>query len=146
MTPLNNENDIAQLGDPLKKWATWGVVIGTAIWTTFFFGFLVISALSPEIIPDSWFLDMIKTYPAGTIGVAISAVSSFSVVAVLDMFSRDPIAIRFFQFELKGAAGPVLLWAICFIAFVSGANLLWKNEGIITQNETIQPTAKVSTN
>lgn len=111
----------------LKKWAVRGVVAGTGIWTIFFFGFLVASALAPSLIPDSWFLDMIKEQPAGTIGVAIGAISSFSVVAVLDIFSRDRITFKFFSFELKGAAGPVVLWVSCFLAFVAGTHVLWES-------------------
>ena len=43
----------------LKELATWGVVLGTALWTTFFFGFLVTSALFPEWVPESCFLRMV---------------------------------------------------------------------------------------
>lgn len=111
--------------DYIKRYATLGVVIGTAIWTTFFFSFLVIGALFPDVIPDSWFLQMVREHPAGTLGLAMAAISAFSVVAVLDVFARDPIEIRFFQFELKGAAGPVVLWIACFLAFVSATRLLW---------------------
>ena len=135
MSPQNNSN---QEKSALKKWATWGVVIGTAIWTTFFFGFLVVSALIPHLIPDSWFLDMIKENPAGTIGVAICAISSFSVVVVLDIFSRDSISFKFFNFEFKGASGPVVLWIMCFLAFVAGTGLLWESKHSVTYNEQYQ--------
>jgi len=109
----------------LKRYATAGVVIGTAVWTTFFFGFLVIGALYPSALPDSWLLQMIQAQPAGTLGLAMGAISAFSVVAVLDVFARDPIEIRFFQFELKGAAGPVVLWVVCFLAFIAATKVLW---------------------
>jgi hypothetical protein len=48
---------------------------------------------------------MIRGHPGGTMGIAVCAISAFSVAAVLDVLSRDLIEIRFFQFELKGAAG-----------------------------------------
>ena len=114
----------------LKKMATWGAVIGTALWTTFFFGFLVISATFPDLVADSWFLQILKEHPGGTLGIAISAISAFSVVAVLDVLSRDPIEIKFLSFELKGAAGPVVLWVVCFLALVGGTELLWGNPGV----------------
>ncbi|MCG8433886.1 MAG: hypothetical protein MJA83_07645 [Gammaproteobacteria bacterium] len=114
----------------LKKYATWGVVVGTALWTGFFFVFLIVSALLPGAVPQSWFLDMIQKHPSGTIGIAISAISAFSVVAVLDVFSSDPIEIKFWQFEVKGAGGPVLLWVLCFLALVLGAEVLWNNGGL----------------
>jgi hypothetical protein len=114
----------------LKKLATWGVVIGTALWTTFFFGFLVVSATFPEQVGESWFLRMLQEHPSGTLGIAISAISAFSVVAVLDVLSRDPIEIKVLGFELKGAAGPVVLWVVCFLALVAGTEVLWGNKGI----------------
>jgi hypothetical protein len=114
----------------LKKLATWGVVIGTALWTAFFFGFLIVSATLPDSVADSWFLRMLQQHPSGTLGIAISAISAFSVVAVLDVLSRDPIEIKFLGFELKGAAGPVVLWVVCFLAMVAGTEVLWGNAGI----------------
>ncbi len=114
----------------LKSLATWGVVIGTAVWSAFFFGFLVVSALLPEAVPQSWFLAMLRQHPSGTLGIGLSAISAFSVVAVLDVLSRDPIEIKFLGFELKGAAGPVVLWVLCFIAMVAGAEVLWDNAGV----------------
>ncbi len=114
----------------LKTLATWGVVIGTALWTTFFFGFLVASALFPDAVAESWFLQMVQEHPGGTLGIAISAISAFSVVAVLDVLARDPIEIKFLGFELKGAAGPVVLWVVCFLALVAGGEVLWDNLGV----------------
>lgn len=52
---MNIDNESAPPKDKLRRYATWGVVAGTAVWTTFFFGFLVIGALFPKIIPESWF-------------------------------------------------------------------------------------------
>ena len=49
---------------------------------------------------------------------------------MLDVLSRDPIEIRFLGFELKGAAGPVVLWTVCFLALVAGGELLWDNPGL----------------
>lgn len=114
----------------MKSLATWGVVLGTAIWTTFFFGFLVVNAVMPSAVADSWFLDMVRQHPGATLGIAMSAISAFSVVAVLDVLSRDPIEIKVLGFELRGAAGPVVLWVLCFLAMVAGCEILWDNGGV----------------
>src|SRR5713101_814324 len=116
--------------DRLKNWATWGVVIGTAAWVTFGFSLIVVSALIPTAVPESWLLQMIRGHPGGTMGVSVCTISAFSVVAVLDVLSRDPIEIRFFQFELKGAAGPMVLWVLCFLTMVAGFQILWDLKGI----------------
>jgi len=124
---MSQENQLIRRDQPLKKYAIRGVVLGTAVWATFFFAFLVIGAIFPQLIPDSWFLKMVQAHPSGTLGIAMGAITSFSVVALLDVFARDPIEIRLWKFELKGAAGPVVLWVICFLAFVTGVEILWDN-------------------
>jgi hypothetical protein len=114
----------------LRAASTWGVVIATAAWTAFFLLYLVIGALWPAIVPEGWFLQMVREHPGGTVGVAISAISAFSVVAVLDVLANDPIEIKVLGFELKGAAGPVVLWVLCFLALVAGGRALWDVGGL----------------
>jgi len=74
--------------------------------------------------------------------MAISAISAFSVVAVLDVLARDPIEMKVLGFELKGAAGPVVLWVVCFLALVAGGKVLWDVKGL---NEIPPPAANSST-
>src|SRR5262249_33305759 len=93
------ETQSSRAHDRLKNWATWGVVMGTAAWVIFAFGLMIVSALIPAVVPESWLLQLIRGHPAGTMGVSVCAISAFSVVAVLDVLSRDPIEIRFFQFQ-----------------------------------------------
>lgn len=114
----------------VRTLATWGVIIGTALWTTFFFGYVIVGALYPTAISPSWFLSLLTQHPGGTLGVAIAAISAFSVVAVLDVIARDPLEIRVLGFELKGAAGPVVLWVVCFLVIVLGGHVLWDKPGL----------------
>jgi len=126
----------------LKITATWGVVFATAAWTAFFLGYLVAGALWPSAVPEGWFLQLVREHPGGTIGVAVSAISAFSVVAVLDVLARDPIEIKFIGFELKGAAGPVVLWVICFLALVAGGKTLWDVTGLVPSTATTHAAPK----
>ena len=114
----------------LKALATWGVVIATAAWTTFFFAYLIVGAIWPAAVAEGWFLQLVREHPGGTIGIAVSAISAFSVVAILDVLARDPIEIKVPGFALKGAAGPVVLWVVCFLALVAGGKILWDVKGI----------------
>jgi hypothetical protein len=120
----------ARSHDRLKNWATWGVVIGTGGWIIFGFSLIIASALFPNAVPESWLLLLLREHPGGTVMIAVCAISAFSVVAVLDVLSRDPIEIRFFQFQLKGAAGPVVLWVVCFLTLVAGFHTLWDLKGV----------------
>jgi hypothetical protein len=114
----------------VRTLATWGVVVGTALWTAFFFGYVMVGALYPTAISPSWFLSLLTQHPGGTLGVAIAAISAFSVVAVLDVMARDPLEIKVLGFELKGAAGPVVLWVMCFLVIVLGGHVLWDKAGL----------------
>ena len=125
------EKNFAQRRAVVRTFATWGVIACTGLWTAFFFSFVIIGALFPAAIPDSWFLTLIKQHPSGTLGTATSAVSAFSVVAVLDILSRDPIKFKVLGIELEGAAGPVVLWVVCFLSIIVGGGYLWDKPGLV---------------
>jgi hypothetical protein len=128
------EDNYARNSTVLRAVATWGVIGCTALWTAFFFLFIIAGALRPSIVPDSWFLDLVKQHPGGTIGVAIAAVSAFSVVAVLDILARDPIKFKVLGIELEGAAGPVVLWVLCFLSIIVGGGYLWDKPGLASSS------------
>lgn len=144
--PSPPEPSLAANGTPssVRAAATWGVILGTALWSLFFFGYVIVGALWPAAIPDSWFLRLVTEHPGGTLGVAISAVSAFSVVAVLDVLARDPLEIKFLGFELKGAAGPVLLWVVCFLAMIAGGSALWDKKGLTADHSATAASLQVS--
>jgi hypothetical protein len=138
---MASEREPAPSSSRLKQVATLGVIVGTAVWTGFFFGFLVVSAVFPDAVPESWLLSMIREHPGPTLAIAMSAISSFCVLGVLDVFARDPIEIKFLGFELRGAAGPVVLWALCFAVFVGALETLWDNGGMEQPNGAAQAAA-----
>jgi hypothetical protein len=114
----------------VRTLATWGVIVGTTLWTAFFFGYVIVGALFPTTVPPSWFLSLLTLHPGGILGVAIAAISAFSVVAVLDVMAHDPLEIKVLGVELKGAAGPVVLWVVCFLVIVLGSYVLWDKSGL----------------
>ena len=110
--------------------ASIGAVLITGIWCIFFFGFLIISTVWPESIEESWFSQIIREHPGGTFGIGIAVISAFTIVWVLDMFSNEAIKIEFFTLKFEGAAGPVILWVICFLSIVYATDVLWDNPGL----------------
>ena len=113
----------------LRRWITWAAVIGTALWTGFFFCFLIYQIIWPSPTSENWFLQMIQRHPASTIGVAMSAISAYCLVALLEI-TRGPIEFEVLSFKFKGASGPVILWVFCFLAMTFGVWLLWDTGGI----------------
>ncbi|MCW8885790.1 MAG: hypothetical protein OQK12_11125, partial [Motiliproteus sp.] len=112
----------------LLRWITWAAVIGTALWAGYFFIFPIYQSLPGGSSPDNWFLRLIQEHPATTIGTAMSAITAFCLVALLE-FARGPIEFDALGFKFKGASGPVILWVFCFLAMVFAVWLLWDKSG-----------------
>lgn len=115
-------------GASLRHWITRAAVIGTALWAGYFFVFLVYQSLAGASQPQNWFVRMVQEHPAATIGVAMSAITAFCLVALLEI-TRGPIEFEAIGFRFKGASGPVVLWILCFLAMVHGVWLLWDKAG-----------------
>lgn len=114
----------------LRRWITWAAVIGTGLWTGYFFAFLVYHSLAADPDTENWFLRMVQAHPAATIGLAMSAISAFCLVALLEI-ARGPIEFEALGFKFKGASGPAILWVFCFLAMIFGVWLLWDKSGSI---------------
>lgn len=111
----------------LRQCITWATVIGTALWAGYFFVFLVYQSLFGHAGTENWLMQMVRTQPAATIGIGVSAITAFCLVALLEI-SRGPIEFKVLAFHFKGAAGPVVLWVLCFLAMVFAVWLLWDPE------------------
>lgn len=118
-------NDISTL----RRWITWAAVIGTALWAGYFFIFLIYQSIAGGATSNNWFLRMVQEHPAATIGVAMSAITAFCLVALLEI-ARGPIEFKAMGFKFKGASGPVILWVFCFLAMVFGVWLLWDKAAV----------------
>ena len=62
---------------------------------------------------------------AAIVGLPFAFVASFVVVA---LFRQGESAVDFdaFGVKLKGAAGEIILWLLCFVAISGSISLLWK--------------------
>lgn len=122
----------------LRRWITWAAVVGTAAWVGYFFAFLVYQSLAGGSGSDNWFLTMVQQHPAATIGTAMSAITAFCLVALLEI-TRGPIEFDALGFKFKGASGPVILWVFCFLAMVFGVWLLWDKTGAADPHASARP-------
>jgi hypothetical protein len=120
--PDQHQHDIIAF---LRRWGTVGAVVGTALWVGYFFCFLIYQSLFGSEMSDNWFLRMVQEQPAATIGIAMSAITAFCLVAILEI-TRGAIEFEVLGFKFRGASGPVILWVFCFLAMIFGLWLLWK--------------------
>jgi hypothetical protein len=123
----------------LRLWITWAAVIGTSLWAGYFFVFLIYQSIAGSAVSENWFLRMIQEHPAATIGIAMSAITAFCLVALLEI-ARGPVEFEAMGFKFKGASGPVVLWVFCFLAMIFGVWLLWEKTGSGASADNTTPT------
>jgi hypothetical protein len=106
--------------DKLKKIAKAIVVVGVAVMMMFFIIFVGTHAIEP----GSWVAEMAKTHFAAVIGLPFIALLAFFIVIILE-FSFGTIQFEGLGFKFRGASGPIVLWALCFLAITVAVRLLW---------------------
>ena len=127
----------------LRRWITWAAVVGTALWAGYFFIFLIYQSIVGSTTSDNWFIGMVQEHPAATIGVAMSAITAFCLVAILEI-SRGAIEFEALSFKFRGASGPVILWVFCFLVMIFGVWLLWdKSSTVIGNRQNFESTGRI---
>jgi hypothetical protein len=63
------------------------------------------------------------------VGIPMSMVAAFGLVVYFEITSEGPIEISLWGLELKGPAGPLMMWVVVFLAIVLGIKVLGKKSG-----------------
>jgi len=84
----------------------------------------VISILLLRTTGFAFWQDVIKEHFLGSIGLIGIACLAFGIVIFLRQ-TEGPIEFEAMGMKLKGAAGQVILWALCVIVLSLCAKLLW---------------------
>jgi hypothetical protein len=103
-----------------RKVFGWVVLIGTTAWGVFAGAFLAYHSLQP----NSWLVELFQKHFAALLGVPMAALMSMCVVILL-RYASGPVEFKVPGFEFQGASGQVVLWVVCFLAFVTALKLLW---------------------
>ncbi|HHJ40531.1 MAG: hypothetical protein AXA67_10350 [Methylothermaceae bacteria B42] len=74
-------------------------------------------------------LDILNSNLASNLGIPCSAIAAFGLVATLYLAfpaqeKAQTLSIKAFNLEFTGPAGPILLWVVCFLAFVAALKIL----------------------
>jgi predicted membrane protein len=88
------------------------------LWITFS---CIIIWIIPRMMPAG---QMISDHFAAVVLGPASATAAFVVVTAFRQ-TEGPIKFKGLGFEFEGAAGPVVLWVVCFLATVAGIKLIW---------------------
>ena len=119
-----SENNPEQIWDTrLRIISSWGAVMASAALLLYFCGFLIYHPVRATSA-NGWFLQLIQMHFAATLGVPLCGIASACVVLVLKSAS-GPIEFEVLGLRFRGAAGPVILWVLCFLVMILAVNLLW---------------------
>jgi hypothetical protein len=101
----------------------WAVLIGGG-----FFGlyFLIFIFYFTYISVDRWLIQIARAHYAAAIGLPLMAIAALLIVSTFRITAGE-LDFELFGMRLKGAAGPVVLWVIVFLAMVLGVWTLWGN-------------------
>lgn len=88
------------------------------------FVFIILQSISPGNPEQSWFLSVLHKQYAATLGVPMSAAAALSIVLLLET-AAGPIEIEMTWLKFRGAAAPVVLWILCFLAMTFALSWLW---------------------
>ena len=76
--------------------------------------------------PKNWLINLLKTHYAPLVGTPMSAVTAFCIVSILRVAS-GPIEFEAFGLKFRGASGPIVLSALCFLSVVTAFHFLWSS-------------------
>jgi hypothetical protein len=109
------------------NWAADAAVVIVGLGVIAYFVAMVVYFVAADSAPQltAWFMSA----PAQNIGIPCSAMASFVIVkllwtAVPPGTSTDGLKFKAFGLEFSGPSGPITLWLLCFLTFVSALKLL----------------------
>jgi hypothetical protein len=129
MTGLDRENrqDSQEVGPGEQKEETflrisfrWVTLILTTT-GAYFISILLASFFWQQ---EPWFMRIMKEHFAAFFGIPMATLIALAIVIVLRI-SAGPIEAEFSEIKLRGAAGEVLFWVICFLSVVAAIAWLW---------------------
>jgi hypothetical protein len=70
--------------------------------------------------------DIVTTHLQATVGLPVAGIFAYLLVA---LFRTTEGRIRFevIGFKFDGAAGPIIMWVLCFLAIAVSIRMLWVN-------------------
>ena len=77
--------------------------------------FLVVGAVPVELVAQHF---------VAIVGLPAVGAASFVIVFLFRQTS-GPVEFEAFTIKFKGAAGPVILWILCFLAMTSAIKMVW---------------------
>ena|SRR5215471_14691072 len=98
---------------------SWSIAIGLALFT------IGIGVQVLFIAPRGFWDDVMKSHLPSVLGLPCAAIAALVIVLVLRTVS-GAIEFKVVGLELKGAAGPIIMWVVCFLAMAWAIGHTWE--------------------
>jgi hypothetical protein len=103
----------------LRIAARWSIFLAAAIYGVTFFAFSIYG-----MVREEWVEEMVKEHFAATIGLPSGALAALLLVTIFEI-NAGRVEFKVIGFEFKGAAGPIVMWVVCFLAIAISIRMLW---------------------
>lgn len=121
-TSTKTETRVAVLRDFAQKWlkftVVWTIIAGIALWWS---GLLLTLKSGP------WTEIYFQHFPA-TMGIPSAMVGAL-VICTLFRTTEGQIKFGGLGFHFEGAAGPIVMWVLCFLAQIAAIRFIWPLSG-----------------
>jgi hypothetical protein len=138
-----NENRTPILDRRTRAITTTAALCGMVGLAGYGFYFVVSQTIWPGTPESNWMLAVLKTQYAATLEVPMSAAAALCIVLLLET-AAGPIEIESSWIKFRGAAAPVILWILCFLAMIFGLGHLWVKEATIVGRESVSMSPGIS--
>ena len=88
------------------------------------FVYMIVQTIRPGNPEENWVLAVLQTQYAAALGVPMNAAAALCIVLLLETVA-GPIEIETPWLKFRGAAAPVILWILCFLAMTFAFSWLW---------------------
>ena len=102
----------------LLRWAATGFGVASAITTA------VIFVWALNVVEIREWQSILHDHFAAVVGLPLAAIAAFVLVIFLRQ-AEGPVEFEGLGLKLKGAAGQVVLWILCFLAMAAAIKFCW---------------------
>lgn len=106
--------------ETIIRWVAFGLAVLAVVVGGLIYGSLILTSWAAY--PD-W-PKLFETHFAAIIGLPAAAGTAFVLVMLLRTV-EGPIEFEITPLKFKGASGPIIMWAICFLSITGGIKLLY---------------------
>ncbi len=123
-TSSDDQHRTSILDQHIRKIMTSIALCGMALLGAYGFVYIIWQTISPGNPEENWVLSVLYHQHAATLGVPMSATAALCIVLLLETVA-GPIEIETPWLKFRGAAAPVILWLLCFLAMTFALSWLW---------------------